>query len=223
MVPNWHGEWPLSAHPDYCRLVRESSDELLLHGYCHQRLRGWGPTTLLTGAGDEMNGLELEEPDAPSSADSGSSPRSSESRHEAFSHRPGRRGTCAWGTEMAWGWITSWAFFPSNHARAERFLWRPGAGTVVAGVGSDTSVIGSGGCLSRWIEESPPWRFTERFGAGFLAEDPPAHPGPRQDWVRTEHTRRGCSRRVMLKSILDAVMERRAPSVDGTGGCVAAD
>ena len=61
VVPNWHGEWPLSAHPDYCRLVRECSEELLLHGYCHQRLRGWGPTTLLTAAGDEMNGLELEE------------------------------------------------------------------------------------------------------------------------------------------------------------------
>ena len=61
VVPNWHGGWPLSAHPDYCRLILESSEELLLHGYCHQRLRGWGPTTLLTAAGDEMNGLELEE------------------------------------------------------------------------------------------------------------------------------------------------------------------
>ena len=50
VVPNWHGEWPLAAHPDYCRLVRESSEELLLHGYCHQRQRGWGPTTLLTEA-----------------------------------------------------------------------------------------------------------------------------------------------------------------------------
>ena len=61
VVPNWHGEWPLAAHPDYCRFVRESSEELLLHGYCHQRLRGWGPTTLLTEAGDEMNGLDPEE------------------------------------------------------------------------------------------------------------------------------------------------------------------
>jgi peptidoglycan/xylan/chitin deacetylase (PgdA/CDA1 family) len=61
VVPNWHGEWPLSAHPDYCRFIRESSEELLLHGYCHKRLRGWGPTTLLTEAGDEMNGLDPEE------------------------------------------------------------------------------------------------------------------------------------------------------------------
>lgn len=61
VVPNWHGEWALAAHPDYCRLIREGSEELLLHGYCHQRRRGWGPTTLLTDAGDEMNGLDPEE------------------------------------------------------------------------------------------------------------------------------------------------------------------
>lgn len=58
VVPNWHGEWPLAGHPDYCRLIRESGEELLLHGYCHQRLRGWGPVTLLTNADDEMNGLD---------------------------------------------------------------------------------------------------------------------------------------------------------------------
>ena len=40
VVPDWHAQWPLTAHPDYCRLVRESSEELLLHGYFHQRLRG---------------------------------------------------------------------------------------------------------------------------------------------------------------------------------------
>jgi hypothetical protein len=57
VVPNWHGEWPLTAHPEYCRLIREGSQELLLHGYRHQRLRGWGPTTVLAGNCDEMNGL----------------------------------------------------------------------------------------------------------------------------------------------------------------------
>ncbi len=61
VVPNWHGRWPLAAHPDYCRLVREGSEELLLHGYFHQRQRGWGPTTLLTESGDEMNGLNPED------------------------------------------------------------------------------------------------------------------------------------------------------------------
>jgi hypothetical protein len=58
VVPDWHGRWPLAAHPDYCRLVRESAEERLLHGYFHRRQRGWGPTTLLTEGADEMNGLD---------------------------------------------------------------------------------------------------------------------------------------------------------------------
>lgn len=61
VVPDWRGAWPLAAHPDYCRLIRESAEELLLHGYCHQRLRGWGPTTLLTARADEMNALNAGE------------------------------------------------------------------------------------------------------------------------------------------------------------------
>ena len=61
VVPNWYGEWPLAAHPDYCRMVKEASEELLLHGYFHQRQQGWGPTTLLTDGSDEMNGLDPEE------------------------------------------------------------------------------------------------------------------------------------------------------------------
>ena len=61
VVPDWHGKWPLASHPDYCRLVRESSDELLLHGYFHQRHRGWGPIALLTGHSDEMRGLNSDE------------------------------------------------------------------------------------------------------------------------------------------------------------------
>jgi hypothetical protein len=60
VVPDWHGEWPLSAHPEFCGLVCEAAEELFLHGYFHQRLKGWGPTTLLTGDSDEMNGLDLE-------------------------------------------------------------------------------------------------------------------------------------------------------------------
>jgi hypothetical protein len=61
VVPDWYGEWPLAAHPDYCRLVRESSAELLLHGYFHQRERGRGPATLIAGRSDEMNGLNPED------------------------------------------------------------------------------------------------------------------------------------------------------------------
>jgi hypothetical protein len=58
VVPDWHGEWPLAAHPEYCRLLRESSEDLLLHGYFHQRRRGWGPTALFADCSDEMNGLD---------------------------------------------------------------------------------------------------------------------------------------------------------------------
>jgi peptidoglycan/xylan/chitin deacetylase (PgdA/CDA1 family) len=61
VVPDWHGKWPVAAHPDYCQLVRENSAELLLHGYFHHRQRGWGPTTVLTRSADEMNGLDAEE------------------------------------------------------------------------------------------------------------------------------------------------------------------
>lgn len=61
VVPDWRGEWSLALHADYCGMVRESSEELLLHGYFHQRQRGWGPTTFLAESGDEMNGLDLEE------------------------------------------------------------------------------------------------------------------------------------------------------------------
>ena len=61
VVPDWYGEWPLAAHRDYCRLVQDSSEELLLHGYYHQRQRGWGPTTVFAEGCDEMNGLDPEE------------------------------------------------------------------------------------------------------------------------------------------------------------------
>jgi hypothetical protein len=61
VVPDWYGEWPLAAHPGYCRLVQEGSEELLLHGYFHRRGRGWGATTLLAEGSDEMNGLDPDE------------------------------------------------------------------------------------------------------------------------------------------------------------------
>jgi hypothetical protein len=61
IVPDWHGAWPLAAHPGYCRLVQEASEELLLHGYFHRRRHGWGISTWLTGRSDEMNGLDPDE------------------------------------------------------------------------------------------------------------------------------------------------------------------
>lgn len=61
VVPNWHGEWPLAAHPDFCRLLRDAGEEILLHGYVHQRQHGWGPATWLAERSDEMNGLGRDE------------------------------------------------------------------------------------------------------------------------------------------------------------------
>ena len=58
VVPNWNRQWHLEGHPDYCRLVREGAEELLLHGYFHRRRRGWGPVTWLAEGSDEMNGLD---------------------------------------------------------------------------------------------------------------------------------------------------------------------
>jgi hypothetical protein len=61
VVPNWYRKWHLAGHPDYCRLIQEASEEILLHGYFHQRQRGWGPTTFLAEGSDEMNGLDAQE------------------------------------------------------------------------------------------------------------------------------------------------------------------
>lgn len=61
VVPDWHGGWPLPKHPEYCRLIQESAEELLLHGYYHQRQRGSGPISALTDRSDEMNGLDREQ------------------------------------------------------------------------------------------------------------------------------------------------------------------
>jgi hypothetical protein len=61
VVPDWGGKWPLAAHPDYCRLIQGAAEELLLHGYFHQRQRGRGPVTVLAEGCDEMNGLDQEE------------------------------------------------------------------------------------------------------------------------------------------------------------------
>ena len=61
VVPNWHGSWPLTAHPEYCRLIQDNAEELLLHGYFHRRQRGRGPISALTDRSDEMNGLNAEQ------------------------------------------------------------------------------------------------------------------------------------------------------------------
>jgi uncharacterized protein len=57
VVPNWHGEWDLSRHPEFVRWLREraaAGAEIVLHGERHDevglsrspgdRLRAWGRT-----------------------------------------------------------------------------------------------------------------------------------------------------------------------------------
>ena len=61
VVPDWFGRWPLAVYRDYTGLLRESSEERLLHGYFHQRRRGSGPATWLSERSDEMAGLSQDE------------------------------------------------------------------------------------------------------------------------------------------------------------------
>ena len=189
VVPNWHGEWPLAAHPDYCRLVRESSEELLLHGYCHQRLRGWGPTTLLTEAGDEMNGLDPEE-----------TRRTVERGQRVFTEvfgKPARgflapawqRGHTRLGNGNSLGLEHVLGFF-SLESRDGRSVplatwsWDCGRWGWLGHIRPwDRMAVSVPGSWSPYLGDS-----SQRSGARFLAEDPPAHPGAPRDWVRTEHT-----------------------------------
>ena len=167
VVPNWHGEWPLAAHPDYCRLVQEGAEELLLHGYFHQRQRGWGPITLLTERCDEMNGLDPEE-----------TRRTIERGQRVFTEvfgapargflapawQPGhvRLGT---GNTLQTG-ARPGLLLPRVTRRSKGPARDVEPGTVAAGAGSDTSVMGSDGFVSRWIAESQSWRFIPEIWSG---------------------------------------------------------
>ena len=57
VVPDWHGQWPLAEHADYCAMVQGAAGELLLHGYSHRRAHGTSAVSVLTRGSDEMNGL----------------------------------------------------------------------------------------------------------------------------------------------------------------------
>jgi peptidoglycan/xylan/chitin deacetylase (PgdA/CDA1 family) len=57
VVPDWHGAWPLDAHPGFCSMVQDAAAELLLHGCDHRRRTGRGPVSWLAEGSDEMNGL----------------------------------------------------------------------------------------------------------------------------------------------------------------------
>ena len=196
VVPNWHGEWPLAAHPDYCRLVRESSEELLLHGYFHQRQRGWGPTTLLAEGGDEMNGLDPEE-----------TRRTLERGQRVFTEvfgEPARgflapawqRGHVRLGNGNTLGLEHVLGFFSlesrdgpkSSPGDLDLGLWS--LGLARAPRPWDRMAASVPGSWSPYPGDSP-----QRSGARFLAEDPPAHPGA---------PRRPGTNRAQLAGLLEA-------------------
>ncbi|HEX6693471.1 MAG TPA: DUF2334 domain-containing protein [Longimicrobiales bacterium] len=60
VVPDWDGEWPIENSPDYCRMLEESAQQLLLHGYRHRRAHGRGIVSLLAERSDEMNVMDDE-------------------------------------------------------------------------------------------------------------------------------------------------------------------
>jgi hypothetical protein len=138
VVPDWHCEWPLASHRDYGRLLRESSEELLLHGYFHERQRGAGPITLCTDRSDEMNGLNLEE-----------TRRTLERGQHVFTEVFGApaRGFLAPGWQR--GHVRPGDGNNLNHVLGfAEFRSRRGAGTVAGGDGLATSVMESARCCN---------------------------------------------------------------------------
>ena len=194
VVPNWHGEWPLAAHPDYCRLIREGAEELLLHGYFHQRQRGRGPISVLTEGADEMNGLDPEE-----------TRRTIERGQRVFTEAFGAtaRGFLAPGWQpghvhayakrrRAWErsptGVRSGFFLPRVTRRSKGSagdldlgLWS--LGLAWAHRAWDWVAASVAGSWSPYPGDS-----SQRSGAGFLAEDPSAHRGAPRERVRTDHT-----------------------------------
>src|SRR4029450_13114158 len=111
---------------------------------------------------------------------------------------------------MPWAWTTSSVSSPSSQGPAERYRWRPGHGIVVGGAGSGAWVMESGGCLTPWIAESLPWRCIREICRGVSGRQSSGSPGSSSRPVTNRAHSHSCARRAMLKSILDAVMERRA-------------
>ena len=57
VVPCWRGETLRPDQVGFVELVRSGFDEILLHGYRHERTAGRGLISVLTGSSDEFNGL----------------------------------------------------------------------------------------------------------------------------------------------------------------------
>ncbi len=159
VVPDWHGEWPLVAHRDYCRLVRENCDELLLHGYFHRRQPGWGLTALFAGNCDEMNGLDPDE-----------TRRTLERGQRVFTDvfgEPARvflapawqLGHVSVGEVETSGLEHVLGFFSLESRTGRSGPLATFTGTAVAGPGPVMSATGSDGCCEPWIVECQRSRF----------------------------------------------------------------
>ena len=167
VVPNWYGEWPLAADPGYCRLVRESSEELLLHGYFHHRRRGGGPATLLTKSSDEMNGLNPDETHYVLDCGQRVFIEAFGEPARGFIAPAWQAAMCVFQlgrdvgriARMRWDWTTFWVFSLSSRRRAGEFPWRHRRGTVADGAGSGTSAMELAPCCNRSIVFRS-WRFT---------------------------------------------------------------
>src|SRR5262245_2382379 len=145
-----------------------------------------------------------------SSTVSACSPTSLDSRPGPFSHRHGSWGTCASTKRPSWDFSTWSASSRSNPCPAKRCLSQPGRGTVVAGPGSVTLVTGSDRCIGGRIGASRPWRFTRATWRGVSGRRSFGSFGSSSRAGMSRPHRAGCSSRVMLKWMLDAVMESRA-------------
>ena len=61
VVPCWHGRLLDPGEETFVDLVQSNFDEILLHGYRHERTTGHGLISTLTGSSDEFNGLSRDE------------------------------------------------------------------------------------------------------------------------------------------------------------------
>ena len=211
--------------------ARSRSEEILLHGYFHQRQQGWGPTTWLAEGCDEMNGLDPEE-----------TRRTLERGQRVFTDVFG---------EPARGFVAP-AWQP-GHVRVCQA--NPPGLDYVLGFFSLETAAGRKVPLATWTWDCGRWGWFGHLGDGIgwlsqsLDRGVPTlaiHPRDleRGFWpkilrltqaacskepdVRTDHAEdvarrvRGAKPSGMLKSLFDAVMERRAGQLMRAGECMAA-
>lgn len=61
IVPRWHGDSSENWSSDFLTFIKDTFQEIMLHGYHHRRSKGGGLVSLIAGGADEFNGLTLKE------------------------------------------------------------------------------------------------------------------------------------------------------------------